>query len=205
MNKLSLINKAEGVAALVEEVSVNAASRMTGVAKNTILKLLVDVGSACADYQDRVLRNLKCKHVQCDELWQFVYAKEKNVPPTRKANSVMGMFGRRLPSTPTRSWFHPSCSATVTGRLRRYSLTILRAILRASTRWAMGSVLICDVAAAFRPANARLKPASTPQVGFPEKHRSFPRRRIQSVCGSFPNGNGVDSRFPPPREQATRE
>lgn len=53
------------VAALVEGMSINATSRMTGVAKNTILKLLAEVGSACADVQDRVLSNLKCKRIQC--------------------------------------------------------------------------------------------------------------------------------------------
>jgi IS1 family transposase len=61
---------------------------MTGVAKNTILRLLAQVGMACADFQDRVLRNLKCKRIQCDEIWQFCYAKEKNVPQEKK-----GQFG----------------------------------------------------------------------------------------------------------------
>jgi len=53
---------------------------MTGVAKNTIAKLLHDAGSACADYQDRVMRDLPCTRVQCDEIWSFCYAKQKNVP-----------------------------------------------------------------------------------------------------------------------------
>jgi IS1 family transposase len=61
---------------------------MTGVAKHTILKLIKDAGIACADYQDRTLRNLKCKRIQCDEIWQFCYAKEKNVPADKK-----GQFG----------------------------------------------------------------------------------------------------------------
>jgi IS1 family transposase len=61
---------------------------MTGVAKNTILKLLAQVGIACADFQDRVLRNLTCKRIQCDEIWQFCYAKEKNVSAEKK-----GQFG----------------------------------------------------------------------------------------------------------------
>ncbi len=53
---------------------------MTGVAKHTILKLLTDLGDACMEYQDKTLRNLSCKRIQCDEIWQFCYAKEKNVP-----------------------------------------------------------------------------------------------------------------------------
>src|SRR6266536_3585793 len=88
MNRLSREKQVQVVAALVEGNSINATVRMTGVAKNTVLKLLADLGSACADYQDRTLRNLRCKRVQCDEIWQFCYAKEKNVPADKK-----GQFG----------------------------------------------------------------------------------------------------------------
>lgn len=88
MNKLSYEKRVRVINALVEGCSINATSRMTGVAKNTILKLLVEVGSACAEYQDRALRNLNCKRIQCDEIWQFCYAKEKNVPAENK-----GQFG----------------------------------------------------------------------------------------------------------------
>jgi IS1 family transposase len=88
MNKLSMEKRTAVITALVEGCSINATSRMTGVAKNTILKLLAGVGSACADFQDRVLRNLNCKRIQCDEIWQFCYAKEKNVPADKK-----GQFG----------------------------------------------------------------------------------------------------------------
>ena len=88
MNKLSNTKRTQVVTALVEGCSINATSRMTGVAKNTILKLLAQVGIACADFQDRVLRNLTCKRIQCDEIWQFCYAKEKNVPADKK-----GKFG----------------------------------------------------------------------------------------------------------------
>lgn len=76
------------VAALVEGTSINATVRMTGVAKNTILKLLADLGTACAKYQDAALRNLASKRIQCDEIWQFCYAKEKNVPADKQ-----GQFG----------------------------------------------------------------------------------------------------------------
>jgi IS1 family transposase len=88
MNRLNRTKQAQVIAALVEGNSINATVRMTGVAKHTILKLIADVGSACADYQDRALRNLKCKRIQCDEIWQFCYAKEKNVPADKK-----GKFG----------------------------------------------------------------------------------------------------------------
>ena len=79
MNRISTEKKAAVLSALVEGISVRATSRMTGVAKGTILRLLADVGTACAAYQDRVLRSLACKRVQIDEIWSFCYAKEKTV------------------------------------------------------------------------------------------------------------------------------
>jgi IS1 family transposase len=54
---------------------------MTGVAKKTVMRVLVEVGAVCADYQDRVFRNLKCQRMQIDEMWQFVYCKQKTVTP----------------------------------------------------------------------------------------------------------------------------
>ncbi len=69
-------------------MSLRAASRLADMSINTVTKLLVDVGMASADYQDRTLRNLKCKHIRCDEICPFVYAKEKNVPAEKK-----GQFG----------------------------------------------------------------------------------------------------------------
>jgi hypothetical protein len=56
------------------------AAVLSGVAFNTVLKLVPLIGRACSDYQDKVFRNLKCKRVQCDEIWNFCYAKDKNVP-----------------------------------------------------------------------------------------------------------------------------
>jgi IS1 family transposase len=53
---------------------------MTGVAKNTVVKLLVDLGAACSAYQDKTLRDLPCRRIECDEIWSFVGAKDKNVP-----------------------------------------------------------------------------------------------------------------------------
>lgn len=78
MNILSTEQRARIVAALVEGNSMRAVSRMTGVARNTINKLLVDLGRACSEYQDKAFRDLPCKRIQCDEIWSFVGAKEKN-------------------------------------------------------------------------------------------------------------------------------
>ena len=88
MNKLNHEKRTQIITALVEGNSLRATARICDVAFNTVLKLLPEIGSACADYQDRVLRNLKCKRVQCDEIWTFCYAKQKNVPPDKK-----GKFG----------------------------------------------------------------------------------------------------------------
>jgi IS1 family transposase len=61
---------------------------MTGTSKNTVIKLLEDVGAACANYQDEVMRNLPCRRLECDEIWSFCYAKKKNVSPEHQ-----GIFG----------------------------------------------------------------------------------------------------------------
>lgn len=80
MNRLDTKQRAAVIASLVEGNSVRATVRMTGVSKPTILKLLADIGTVCTEYQDRTLRNLSCRRLQCDEIWSFCYAKEKNVP-----------------------------------------------------------------------------------------------------------------------------
>lgn len=88
MNKLSTEKRRQVIAALVEGNGIRATVRMTGVSKNTIAKLLVELGSACADYLDKALVNLNSKRIQCDEIWSFCYAKEKNVP-----QELRGKFG----------------------------------------------------------------------------------------------------------------
>jgi IS1 family transposase len=79
MNKLSTKAKVQILSALSEGMGVKATSRVTGASKNTILKLVADVGAACAEYQNNSMRNLKCTDVQIDEIWSFVGAKERNV------------------------------------------------------------------------------------------------------------------------------
>src|SRR5437867_10138609 len=80
MNRLPLEHRAQIIGLLAEGTSLRAASRLADVSINTVTKLLLDVGAACEQYQDQTLRNLKCKRIQCDEIWSFVYAKAKNVP-----------------------------------------------------------------------------------------------------------------------------
>jgi IS1 family transposase len=88
MNKLSLDRQAQIIKVLCEGNSIRSTVRITDSSINTVVKLLREVGKACLEYQDKVMRNLTCKKLQCDEIWSFVYSKDKNVPESHK-----GQFG----------------------------------------------------------------------------------------------------------------
>lgn len=88
MNRLNIAKRAQILGMLVEGNSMRATSRMADVSINTVTKLLVDLGTACAAYQDKALRNLKSKRIQVDEIWAFCYSKAKNVPQEKR-----GIFG----------------------------------------------------------------------------------------------------------------
>ncbi|HUI41728.1 MAG TPA: IS1 family transposase [Terriglobia bacterium] len=88
MKRLSREKQAQIVAALVEGNSIRATARMMNVSKDTVQKLQTEVGYACAEYQDKAMRGLTCERVQCDEIWAFCYAKDKNVPAEKQ-----GKFG----------------------------------------------------------------------------------------------------------------
>ncbi len=90
MNKLTTERRVQVVRCLVEGNSIRATVRLTGVAKNTITKLLVELGDACAAYQDRTLQNLPCERIQCDEIWSFCNSKAKNVPEKHKGSPEWG-------------------------------------------------------------------------------------------------------------------
>src|SRR5438552_6789876 len=85
MNRLIKEQQIRVVAALVEGNSLRSTSRMTGVARNTVTTLLLDLAEGCAGYHDRHVRNLKVRRLQCDEIWNFVGAKAKNTTPEKKA------------------------------------------------------------------------------------------------------------------------
>jgi IS1 family transposase len=80
MNLLTKEKRIQVLSALIEGNSIRSTVRMTGVAKNTIVKLLKDVGQACEQYQNEIMVDLPCKRLQVDEIWSFCYAKQKNVP-----------------------------------------------------------------------------------------------------------------------------
>jgi IS1 family transposase len=88
MNRLSIEKQTQIIGMLVEGNSLRAISRLADVSINTITKLLVDVGTACQKYHDEHVKNVTSKRVQCDEIWSFVYAKDKNLP-----KEYQGKFG----------------------------------------------------------------------------------------------------------------
>ena len=90
MNRLSIEERAKILNLLVEGSSMRAVSRITGASINTVTKLLVDTGRACAEFQDGALRNLPCKRVQADEIHSFVFAKSKNADQDMKAAGTAG-------------------------------------------------------------------------------------------------------------------
>jgi IS1 family transposase len=90
MNKLPNEKRAQVLQMMAEGISLRAITRLTGISRTTLQKLLEDAGQAFSEYQDRVLMNLPCKRVQVDEAWSFCYAKQKNVPTAKKAPEGAG-------------------------------------------------------------------------------------------------------------------
>src|ERR1700684_844169 len=90
MNKLPSEKRAQIIGLMVEGAGIRAITRLTGVSKTTVTKLLEDAGEAFSDYQDRALVNLTCKRLQVDEVWAFVYAKAKNVAGAKAAPEGAG-------------------------------------------------------------------------------------------------------------------
>jgi IS1 family transposase len=90
MNRLDTKTRAQIVKCLVDGVSIRATSRITGASKNTITKLLCELGTACRAYHDEHVRGVTSKRVQCDEIWSFVYGKDKNLSAAELATGERG-------------------------------------------------------------------------------------------------------------------
>jgi IS1 family transposase len=84
MNKLSIEERAKVIGCLIEGCSLRSTVRITGVAKKTVSRILVEVGQACLKYQDEVMRGLSCKVLQVDEVWSFVGCKELGATEEQK-------------------------------------------------------------------------------------------------------------------------
>lgn len=87
MNRLSPDERSRVIACLVEGNSQRATVRITGIAKKTVARLAVELGEACQRFSDRVMRNLECQRIQCDEIWSFCYSKQKNIPHNKKGEA----------------------------------------------------------------------------------------------------------------------
>jgi hypothetical protein len=90
MNRLSTEDRAKILHMLCEGMSIRAVTRLTGASKNTVAKLLVNAGKACAAYHDQRVRDVKAARVQVDEIWSFTYAKQKNVASAKDAPEGAG-------------------------------------------------------------------------------------------------------------------
>lgn len=90
MNKLPNEKRVQILSMLVEGSSMRSISRVVGVSINTVTKLLAEAGEACLDYHDENVKGLNCKKIQCDEIWSFVYAKEKNAAAAKNAPTFAG-------------------------------------------------------------------------------------------------------------------
>src|ERR1700722_8215569 len=84
MNKLSTEKRVQILRCLVEGNSIRATSRLVDVAINSVMKLMIEAGKACAEYQWENLVDLPCKRIQCDEIWSFCYAKDINLPEDKR-------------------------------------------------------------------------------------------------------------------------
>jgi hypothetical protein len=93
MNRLSIDERAQILAALVEGNSIRSVCRMLNREKRTVTRLLADVGKACYRFQDQIMRNLTCKRIECDEIWSYVGAKQKHVTKEMAEERVIAMCG----------------------------------------------------------------------------------------------------------------
>ena len=90
MNRLTPEKRAQALQMMAEGISLRAMTRLTGISRTTLIKLLEDAGKAFSAHQDRTLVNLPCKRVQVDEAWTLCYAKQKNVPTAKAAPEGSG-------------------------------------------------------------------------------------------------------------------
>jgi IS1 family transposase len=92
MNRLEALKRAQIIHCLVEGNSIRATVRLTGAAKNTVTKLLVEVGEQCQQFHDKHVRHVSARRVQCAEIWSFIGAKAKNVPEEKKDSGMRDVW-----------------------------------------------------------------------------------------------------------------
>lgn len=125
MNTLPLSKKVQIINLLVEGNSLRSTSRITGASINTVTKLLVDVGKACQQFHNEKVVNVTSKRIQCDEIWSFVYAKEKNLPEEKEGGDVWTWVGIDSDTKLVVSWFIGGRDAdTASYFYARYSIQV---------------------------------------------------------------------------------
>ena len=90
MNKLPIHKRVQILSMMVEGSSMRSISRVVGCSINTVTKILVEAGEACAAYHNETVRNVSSKRIQCDEIWSFCYSKDKNVKSAKAAPDGAG-------------------------------------------------------------------------------------------------------------------
>ena len=90
MNRLTPEKRAQALQMMAEGISLRAMTRLTGISRTTLIKLLEDAGQAFSEYRTETLVNLPCKRLQVDEAWAFCYAKQKNVATAKAAPEGAG-------------------------------------------------------------------------------------------------------------------
>jgi IS1 family transposase len=121
MNQLNTIKRCQIIAALIEGNSINATCRMLGVGKHTVLRLLEDAGCACAAFHHANVRNLRVSRAQCDEVWSFIYAKQKNVTEERMAQGAGDCWTWTCIDADTKliiSYFMEDVASRITNRIQ---------------------------------------------------------------------------------------
>ena len=105
MNRLNSDSRVQVITCLIEGCSIRSTVRMTGMAKKTVMRLLVEVGEVCADYQAYVFRNLQSKRLQLDEMWSWIYCKDRNrTEEIARKNLMLATFGCGSLYVRTRNW-----------------------------------------------------------------------------------------------------
>jgi len=109
---LSLARRTQIIGALVESNSIRSTERMTDTHGDTIMRLMVEVGTGCAKIADEQMRNLDCRRIQCDEIWSFVKVKQARIPRFTDRTKIgdQWTFVAIDPDIP--SWFRPTVSAS---------------------------------------------------------------------------------------------
>ena len=123
------------ISALVEGASIRSTERMTGVHRDTIMRLMLRVGDGCEALMDSELRNLGCRRIQVDELWGFVQKKTASRPGKRGLEPGSATSGRLSPSTPIPSWCRHSASGSATVAPHGISCRMWLPALRAGFRF----------------------------------------------------------------------